>query len=60
MGHLRRRKSRGLWGGQFNRLICGSIIPNISGKGQEFPEVGPLLTFWLFLVPVGVTFSKLQ
>ena len=28
-----------------HRLMNGKNIPTISGKGQRFPGVGPLLTF---------------
>ena len=42
----------------------GKIIPTISGKGWGFPGIGPLPTFWPFMVglgtvmaPVGMSFS---
>ena len=44
--------------------MSGGIIPTIWGKGQGFPGIGPLPTFWPFMVgletvmvPVGVLFS---
>ena len=35
---------------QFHRLMGGKIIPVISGKGWEFPGIGPPLTFWPLMV----------
>ena len=47
-------------------LTSRRIIPILSGKGQGFPGVGPLPTFWSFMVslgifmaPVGMSFSML-
>ena len=44
----------------------GRIILTILGKGQRFPGIGPLPTFWSLLVhlgtakvPMGVLFSSL-
>ena len=58
MGHLRRQETPGdrvvsfYTAGYFHRLISGMIIPTVLGKGWGFPGIGPLSTFWPFLVLV--------
>ena len=52
---------------QFHRLMSGSIIPTILGKGQKFPGIGLPPTFWSLMVglgtivvPMSVSFSLLM
>ena len=47
--------------------MSGRIIPTILERGQRFPGIGPLITFWPFMVGlgtvmvlVGVSFSMLM
>ena len=35
----------------------GRIIPTILGKRQGFPGVGPLLSFWPFMVGLGTVMA---
>lgn len=56
MGHL---GGEVLWAGQFPRVMGGSIIPTISGKGQRVSRNWVTAHFLAFngLRTVGVTFS---
>ena len=54
------------YGLDIHRLMNGRIIPIILGKGWLFPTIGPLPTFWPFMVSlrtvsalVGVSFNML-
>ena len=55
VGHLRRWQALKLgmasFMGSFHRLMSARIIPTIWGKGQKFPKIRPLPTFWPFIQP---------
>ena len=37
--------------------MSGRIIPTILGKGWGFPGIGPLPTFWPFMVSLGTVMA---